>query len=395
MTERTVLISGASIAGPTLAFWLRRHGLRPVVVERASELRLGGQNVDVRGAGREVARRMGVESKIRAASTGEEGLRFVDDRGATKAAFPAGTSDSDGFTAELEILRGELVRILHDETRHEVEHVLGDSITALHEHEGGVTASFAKGAARTFDLVIVAEGLRSHTRALVFGDEPELRELGLYVAYLTIPRAASDDAWWRWYNAPGGRTIQLRPDNVGTTRAMLTFMSKTRGYEQLDAHEQKQLLRRTFADAGWAAPRVLSALDGSGEVYFDSVGQVRAPHWSRGRVGLVGDAGYCPSPISGMGTSLALVGAYVLAGELARHQDHRDAFAAYEKLMRPYVRRAQTLPPGTPRLAHPKSKLGLAVFDLGVRLAARVVASGLGRKQLAPPADEIELPALP
>ena len=255
MPERTVLISGASIAGPALAFWLRRHGLRPVVIERADELRLGGQNVDVRGAGREVARRMGIESKIRAASTGEKGLHFVDARGATKATFPAGTSDSGGFTAELEILRGELARILYDETRDGVEYVFGDFITGLHEHEGGITASFARGGARSFDLVIAADGLRSHTRTLVFGDEPELRELGLYIAYLTIPRAASDDAWWRWYNAPGGRTIQLRPDNVGTTRAMLSFMSKTRGYEQLGADEQRQLLRRVFADLGRQARR--------------------------------------------------------------------------------------------------------------------------------------------
>lgn len=392
MTERTVLISGASIAGPTLAFWLRRHGLRPVVIERASALRLGGQNVDVRGAGREVARRMGIEGKIRAASTGEKGLRFVDPQGATRAAFPAGTSDSEGFTAELEILRGELVRILYDETRDGVEYVLGDHITSLHEHEDGITAALASGTSRSFDLVIAADGLRSRTRELVFGDEPEIRELGLYIAYLTIPRTASDDAWWRWYNAPGGRTIQLRPDNVGTTRAMLTFVSKTRGHEELDADEQKQLLRRVFADAGWEAPRVLAALAGSTEVYFDSVGQVRAPRWSRGRVGLVGDAACCPSPISGMGTSVALVGAYVLAGELARHRDHREAFASYETIMRPYVHQAQALPPGVPRLAHPKTKLGLAIFDVGVRLAARLLASGIGRKALAPPADRIELP---
>jgi len=393
MIERTALISGASIAGPTLAFWLRRHGLRPIVVERADELRLGGQNVDIRGAGREVVRRMGLESKIRAASTGEKGLRFVDARGATKAAFPAGTSNTDGFTAELEILRGELARILHDETRDGVEYIFGDFITGLDEHEGCITASFAKGDARNFDLVIVADGLRSRTRSLVFGDEPEIRELGLYIAYLTIPRAASDDAWWRWYNAPGGRTVQLRPDNVGTTRAMLSFMSTTRGYEQLDPDEQKQLLHRVFADAGWEAPRVLSALEGSAEFYFDAVGQVRAPQWSRGRVALVGDAGYCPSPISGMGTSLALVGAYVLASELSRHQDHARAFASYEQTMRPYVRQAQKLPPGTPRLAHPKTKLGIAVFDMGLRLAARLSASGIGSKQLSPPADEIVLPA--
>lgn len=395
MTERSVLISGASIAGPTLAFWLKRHGLRPVVIERAEDLRLGGQNVDVRGAGREVARRMGIEAELRAASTGEKGLRFVDRHNVTRAVFPAGTTDSGGFTAELEILRGELVRILYELTRDGTEYIFGDSITGLHEHARGVTVSLAKGAARDFDLVIAADGIRSRTRSLAFGDESVIRELGLYMAYLTIPRTATDDAWWRWYNAPGGRTVQLRPDNVGTTRALLSFMDERPGHERLGVEDQKALLRRVFRDAGWEAPRVLSALDGASEMYFDSIGQVRAPRWSRGRVALVGDAGYCASPISGMGTSLALVGAYVLAGEIARHDDHRAAFAAYERILRPYVDRTQHLPPGAPRLAHPKTRLGLFVFDLGVRLAARVLASGVGERLSAPPADTFELPDPP
>lgn len=392
MTERTVLISGASIAGPTLAYWLKRYGLRPVVIERANELRLGGQNVDVRGAGREVARRMGIENGIRASSTGEKGLRFVDRQNVTKAEFPAGTSDSDGFTAELEILRGDLVRILYDKTRDGIEYIFGDYITGLREHDRGITASFAKGEARDFDLVVVADGIRSRTRSLAFGSEPEIRELGLYMAYLTIPRTASDSAWWRWYNAPGGRTIQLRPDNVGTTRALLSFMSAPLGYESLGAEEQKDILRRVFSDAGWEASRVLSALDDSADVYFDSIGQVLAPNWSRGRVALVGDAGYCPSPISGMGTSLALVGPYVLAGEIAKHEKYGEAFASYERIMRPYVQHAQQLPPGAPRLAHPKTKLGIAVFHVGAGLAARLLASGIGKKQSAPPADKIDLP---
>jgi 2-polyprenyl-6-methoxyphenol hydroxylase-like FAD-dependent oxidoreductase len=362
------------------------------VIERASELRLGGQNIDVRGAGREVARRMGIEDDIRAGSTGEKGLRFVDRHGMTKAEFPAGSSDMDGFTAELEILRGDLVRILYDKTREGTEYIFGDYITGLREHDRGITASFAKGGARDFDLVIAADGIRSRTRSLAFGSEPEIRELGMYMAYLTIPRAASDDAWWYWYNAPGRRTIQLRPDNVGTTRALLSFMSEPRGYERLGVEEQRQLLRRVFSDAGWQAARVLAALDDSADVYFDAIGQVRVPQWSRGRVALVGDAGYCPSPISGMGTSLALAGPYVLAGEIAKHDNPGEAFAAYERIMRPYVRKAQQLPPGAPRLAHPQTKTGIAVFHVGVALAARLLASRFGNRRSAPPANPIDLP---
>ncbi len=386
------MISGASIAGPTLAFWLRRYGLRPVVIERAGALRLGGQNVDVRGAARVVARRMGIEDDIRAATTGEQGLRFVDDRGRTRAEFPAGTSSSDGFTAELEILRGDLARILYDRTRDGTEYIFGDHITGLDEAGDRVTVSFARGESRDFDLVIAADGIRSTTRALVFGDEPQIRELGLYMAYFTIPRTSTDDAWWRWYNAPGGRTINLRPDNVGTTRVMLSFMFEPRGYDRLGPDEQRQVLRRVYRDAGWEAPRVLAALDDAADMYFESIGQVRAPRWSRGRVALVGDAGYCASPISGMGTSLALTGAYVLAGELARHQDHRAAFASYERILRPYVAKAQKLPPGAPRLAHPRTRPGIAVFNAALRLAARAQASGVGSKILASPADQLEVP---
>lgn len=392
MKERVILISGASIAGPALAFWLHRYGQRPIVIERAESLRLGGQNVDVRGAGREVARRMGLEDAIRAASTGEKGLRFVDEHGAIKAEFPAGTSDSGGFTAELEILRGDLARILYERTRDQTEYIFGDHITGLREHGGGITASFAKGGARAVDLVIAADGIRSHTRSLVFGGEPELRQLGLYMAYFTIPRAASDTPWFRWYSALGGRAITLRPDNVGTTRVMLSFVSEPRGYERLREDEQKGLLRRIFSDAGWEALRVLAALDDAADLYFESIGQVRAPRWSCGRVALLGDAGYCASPVTGMGTSLALVGAYVLAGELARHADPREALSSYERLMRPYVQKAQQLPPGVPKIAYPKTKLGITIFHTVLRLAARVQASGLGDRLFAPPAGDFVLP---
>lgn len=391
MGHRTVLIAGASIAGPALAFWLARFGFHPVIVERAAALRPGGQNIDVQGAARTVVRRMGIEDDIRAATTGEQGLRFVDAHDMTKAAFPAATTDSGGFTKELEILRGDLASLLYARTRDTTEYLFGNQITGLRDQGDRVTVSFEHGAARDFDLVVAADGLRSRTRTLIVGDAARIRPLGLYVCYITIPRAASDSAWARWYHAPAGRSLLLRPDNVGTTRASLWFRPP-RGYAQLPIAEQQSLVGRIFADAGWEAPRVLAALADAEDVYFDAVSQVMALRWSHGRGALVGDAAYCPSPVSGMGSSLALVGAYVLAGELARHTDHRAAFAAYEQRMRPYVARAQKLPPGVPWIAHPKSRRGIAVLHGVLRLASSPLLRHRVALIGASPADKIELP---
>jgi 2-polyprenyl-6-methoxyphenol hydroxylase-like FAD-dependent oxidoreductase len=396
MRAPTVLVSGASIAGPALAYWLNAHGWRCTVVERFAELREDGQNIDVRGAGREVARRMGIEDAIRAATTGEVGTEFVTTDGTAVARFAAGRSDSGGATAELEILRGQLSRIIVDRTRDDTEYIFGDQIVALDENADGVTVTFAHGAARTFDVVVVAEGLRSRTRSLLFPDTDAVRELGFYIAYLAIPRTDEDTDFWRWHSAGRGRSITLRPDNLGTIRATLSFLSDVRGLDELDHDDVVTILRRTFADVGWVAPRVLAALDDA-PLYFDAIGQARLPSWSSGRVALVGDAAYCSSPISGMSTSLALTGAYVLAGELAAHP-HRTAFARYEAVMRPYVDQAQKLPPGTPRIANPRSRAGVAVMNTVLRIAGTSTAArfgGLASRFFTPPADAIDLPTYP
>lgn len=388
-----VLISGASIAGPALAFWLHRYGVETIVVERAPELRLGGQNVDVRGAGREVARRMGLESAIRDATTGEVGTRFVGRGGRTLAEFPAGTTDSGGATAELEILRGDLARLLVERTSGDTEYRYGDRITGLHDGGDDVAVAFEHASDERFDLVIAADGIGSSTRRLVFGDEPRIRSLGLETSYATIPRTAADDDWWRWYSAAGGRSITLRPDAHGTIRAALSYVTeRTRQAEKRTVDEQRLRLREVFGDAGWEAERVLAGIDAADDLYFESIGQVHAPRWSSGRVGLVGDAAYCASPVSGMGTSLSIAGAYVLAGELAAHVDHRDGFAGYERVMRPYVQQAQKLPPGTPRLANPTSRLGVAAFRVAVRIAATPLVGRLAGGLFTPPADAIDLP---
>lgn len=390
--SKTALISGASIAGPAIAYWLATYGWEVTIVERAPGLRDGGQNIDVRGAGRTVARRMGIEDGIRDATTGELGTEFVRTDGRTVARFPAGISDTDGATAELEILRGDLARLLVDATPDTVEYVFGDSITAIDDRDDSVQVSFDQGDDRSVDLVVIADGMNSRTRKLVFGSAPTIRPLGLNTSYLTIPRTERDSDWARWCNAPGGRTMTLRPDTKGTIRATMSFLSAPGAHDGLTPDEQKTLLREKFADAGWEAQRILAGLDHEADLYFEHIGQVKAPAWTSGRVALLGDAAHCASPISGMGTSLALVGAYVLAGEIAAHVALRDAFRGYERIMRPYVDQAQQLPPGAPRIANPRTRAGIAVLNAAARIGASRAFSAIGGKLFSPPADEIDLP---
>lgn len=393
MAPHTVLIAGAGIAGPTLAYWLDRHGMEPTVVERAPELRPGGQNVDVRGAGRTVAERTGIEEAVRAAGTGEQGLAFVDADGVVRAEFPVGPRGQDGgFTAELEILRGDLAQILYDHTRGRVPYRFGDRITALDDDGRRVRVGFEHGPDEEFDLVVAADGLRSGTREIALPGVADIRFLGLCIAYFTVPRQNTDTDWWRWYAAGNGRTVTLRPDRHGTTRAMLSFLSLSAAPARLSPSAQKELLRAEFAGAGWQAERVLDGMDRASDFYFEAVSQVRAPSFARGRVGLVGDAAYCASPISGMGTTLGLVGAYVLAGELARRDDHRAAFAAYESVMRPVVRKAQKLPPGTPRVANPRSRTGVRLLNAAARLAATPAVGRVGGLLTPSSARAVDLP---
>ena len=392
--QRSVLISGASIAGPALAFWLNRYGWDCTIVERAPELRTGGQNIDIRGAGRQVLRRAGLEDAVREANTGEIGTRFLGDQGSVVAEFPVRKTDTAGATAELEILRGDLAKILVDASSDDTEYIFGDHIVALDDTDDGVRVTFNSGLEREFDLVIAADGMRSSTRDLVFGDSVVIKPLGMEMTYLTIPRTDTDTSWWNWYNEPGGLAVTLRPDRHGTTRAVLTSIiyGSDRSSSRLTPKQHKSRLRQQFKNVGWEAPRVLAQLDSTDDMYVDTLGQVKAEHWSRGRIALAGDAAWCASPVSGMGTSLSIVGAYVLAGELAAHVDHRDAFAGYERIMRPYVDQAQQLPPGVPRVANPRTRAGLAALHVGLKLGATSLIGKIGARLFTPPADKIELP---
>ncbi|WP_219226438.1 FAD-dependent monooxygenase [Pedobacter antarcticus] len=394
MKNKKVLISGASIAGPTLGFWLAKYGFDVTIVERSKYLRLGGQNLDIRGAGRAITRLMCIESQILAANTGEIGLQFVNKDNQVEAAFPR--DGANGFTSEAEILRGDLVNILYNTTKDKVKYIFGKHITAVDQDNDRVITTFNDGETSVFDLLIAADGVRSSTRQLLFGDEPEIKFLGLYNAWYTIPKNETDTKWARWYTAPGSRVMVIRPDNHGTVRASFSFLSDNLSYQKLSNSEQKKILKEKLSGAGWEENRLMKEIEKNDDVYFDGISQVHAPRWFNGRTGMIGDAAYCPTPLTGMGTTLAITGAYILAGELSRHEKHEDAFTAYEERMRPFVKDIQKLPPGVPWLAHPKSKFGVKM----VNTAAGILASGpvkkisklFAGKETDPTKDKIDLP---
>jgi 2-polyprenyl-6-methoxyphenol hydroxylase-like FAD-dependent oxidoreductase len=335
---KTALISGASIAGTTLAYWLRRHGYTPTVVERAPALRDGGYKVDIRGAALDVVRRMGLLDQIRELRTDVRSGAVVDRTGRRVASM---NGDSFGAREEddAEILRGDLNRLIYDLTKDDVEYRFGDSITALN----GTEATFASGRTETYDLVFGADGVHSKTRALAFGPESDFtRDLGYRVSIFTVPNDLGLDREELTYVSPGRTTLVYSTARETTAKAMFLFTAP----EGIDESDPRRALREAYAGQGWEVPRLLESVDTATDFYYDTLTQVHLDHWSAGPVALVGDAAYCAAPSSGQGTSLALVGSYVLAGELAAAGgDHTAGFAAYEKRMRPFAERNQKLGP--------------------------------------------------
>jgi 2-polyprenyl-6-methoxyphenol hydroxylase-like FAD-dependent oxidoreductase len=343
-TASTVLIVGAGIAGPALAYWLHRYGFRPTVVERAPQLRRGGHAVDLRGVSREVADRMGVLDAVRAARLVTVDATTVDRDGTALETMRADDFGGDGQLSDLEILRSDLVGILHDATAADVDYRFGEQIVAIDPDDDGMEVTFASGTRERYDLVVGADGQHSQVRRLVFGELPDaLRPMGVHAA------------WWHTANhlglqdralehADGDRMAGIRPvDDNRSAIAFLAFPSDGMPPGPYDAEQALQIVRERSAGMGWEVPRLVAAIDASSDLFLDTFSQVVLDTWAHGRVALLGDAGFCPSPLSGQGTALALVGAYVLAGALAGEPDPTTAFATYEATLRPWVERTQAL----------------------------------------------------
>ncbi|MFC9898041.1 FAD-dependent monooxygenase [Nocardia sp. NPDC127579] len=345
MSGTRVLVAGASIAGPALAHWMHRRGAEVTVVERAAALRPGGQAVDARGATKEVIRRMGLDPAIRAACTRTIGAHTVDAAGNVLETFRVDDDGGDGFIAEIEILRGDLSQVLYEDTRDDVEYRFGDRIAEITQDADGVDVVFDSGDRRRFELVIGADGLHSALRAMVFGPHEQfVRHLGHALGFFSVPNEFGLDKWLIEYQE-SGRSAGLRPIQDATrAMAMFSFPAAATDVDYRDIEAQKRLLRARMAGMGWSTPRILAHLDDAPDFYLDQVAQVVLDRWSRGRVGLLGDAAFSSSPMSGQGTGLALVGAYVLAGELAAAEWNPEiGFARYEALMRPFAEANQEI----------------------------------------------------
>ncbi|WP_433331909.1 FAD-dependent monooxygenase [Spirillospora sp. CA-294931] len=385
---KKILISGASIGGPALAYWLVRYGFEVTVVELAPGLRGGGQAIDVRGPALDVADRMGVLPALRANATGMRGMTMVDLDGnevfsSTERTITGGDLDSP----DVEILRDDLARVIIEAAGDGVEYLFGDSIAALDQDARGVRVTFASGGTGEFDLVVGADGLHSNTRRLAFGPEADfLKNLGTYLAVFTTPNFLELDRWQVFCQVPGGRwgggVMSVRGNTEA--RAYLGFQSDAPVvFDHRDLDEQKRVLARAYEGVGWEFPRLLELMHDAPDFHFDAMAQIHMDTWSNGRVALLGDAGYCGSPLSGQGTSMAMVGAYVLAGELkAAAGDHVAAFAAYERELRDYVAANQQLALDNKKrveAAHAEdlgdSGAGEALVDEGVPDFAEVVGS--------------------
>lgn len=395
MNRQTALISGAGVAGPTLAYWLARAGFAPTIVERAPAPRAGGYVIDFWGLGYDIAEQMGLRGDLERLGYHISRVRIVGDKGERKAGFGAATFRELTGGRFVTVRRSDLARLLLEKAAPDAEILFGDSVAALEPDDDGALVRFERAERRRFDLVIGADGLHSQVRALAFGPQERFEApLGYGVAAFEAqgyrPR---DEDVYVIHNAPGrmiGR-FALRDDR---TLILFVFaLDAGAAWPDRDAPRQKLLLRELFA-GGWESAAILDELDRSGEVYFDRVSLIRTGQWSKGRVALVGDAAYCASLMAGQGAALAMTGAYALAGELAASGgSHRVAFERYEALLRPYVEVKQN---GAKRFSAafaPRTSLGLFVRDLVVTAAsipglARVL---FGREMI----DKLELPAYP
>jgi 2-polyprenyl-6-methoxyphenol hydroxylase-like FAD-dependent oxidoreductase len=341
-----ILISGASIAGPTLAFWLERYGHEPTLMERSPGMRkTGGHAVDLFRPALEVVERMGILPAVERRSTGPE--RIVVLRGNGQVAARVDRQHLFGALSDghLEIMREDLSEELHTALNGRVETLWGDSITALQDHQDGVDVEFEHGPARRFDLVIGADGLHSNVRRLVFGAESQFSQyIGAYLAVASVPNYLGLPSEALLYGAPGRMAGIYSVPSLADARAMFLWRSPPLDVHHRDTAGQKQQLRRAFAHLGWEVPKLLDLSDQSNAFYFDSITQLKMDTWTRGRVSLVGDAGYCPGPAVGGSTSLAVVGAYVLAGELAAAgSDYARGFRAAEATLQGYVQGSRLL----------------------------------------------------
>lgn len=409
-----VLIVGAGVCGPAIAMLLQRsnpqHSI--TIVERSSRLRSTGQQIDLKTQAPHILKKMGLLDEIKSRCVDETGLEMIDSAGRRTAYFGVSPSGERrlGLTSEYEIMRGDMVQILYDASMkqnaaikgsgHGIDYLFGQTITSLNQSDEGADVTFSNGRKKRYDLVIAADGQGSRTRQLAFGSDisdSAFKSLGIHAAYFSMPRVDGEGTLARGHLAPGRRMIMTRTSDRPVTGTLLFTTKQSpelkNSYKE-SLQSQKEAFSQAFKDIDWQADRLIDGLRKSDDFYAHELGQIKMNHLSIGRVVLLGDAGYCPSPFTGLGTNLCLVGAYVLAGELTRPEnDVTQALKAYEEKMRPFIDECQQISNTTIGLFFRSSRFGVWAMENFIWAASKLTA--LIPRSEKGPNHEKQLPEYP
>lgn len=383
-SNQKIVVVGAGFAGLSAAYWLGRQGHQVVVIERSAALRDSGAQVDLRAQGVEIVERMGLLDAVKERQVHEVGFEMIDERGDVKSRMMANTSGrgTESMTAEFEIMRGDMLRLLYDAAREHAEIRFDTTIEHFEQDEEKVTVRFADGSSETFDLLVGADGQGSRIRRAILPDDADpYRRAGVHVAYWIVPRVPSDGDFATMYNAPGGRLL-IRRSHSDTETQIYFFLRDTspeaRAIHRKDVDEQKRFWTQKLRGAGWQSDRFLAALKTSDNFYSHEIAQIVSDTWHQGRVVLVGDAAHALPPM-GWGVTSSIIGSYILAHELQRTPENLPAaFAAYESAMRPFITSIQ--PPSLRffRILLPSTRAGIRMLHT-VGRAARVLMLSISK----------------
>jgi 2-polyprenyl-6-methoxyphenol hydroxylase-like FAD-dependent oxidoreductase len=383
MDNQNILISGAGIAGTTLAFWLKTFGFNPTIVESAPKLREGGHAIDFMGAGYDVAEKMGLIPALEQADFHISDIAFVDKDNTIKGSMNYQKIKRSLNNRAFSFLRSDLAKAIYNCLSKDTEILFGDTIQKIEQVEENVIVTFRSGVTRPFDLLVGADGLHSTVRNLAFGDESQFEKYyGYYTSSFTVDKFSDKSKAFAMFNVP---YKQVAVYSTGEEKAATFFIFASPHkleYDHHDIEKQKQILKNEFMNIGWKCPELLSRIDAAPDFYFDSVSQIIMEHWSKGRISLVGDAGYCPSLLSGKGSTLAMVGAYILAGELKRSKgDYKTAFAEYENIFKPFITKKQKSAQSFAKSFVPKSNVGIWLRNQAFKLMSFPLFTNLLFKQ--------------
>jgi 2-polyprenyl-6-methoxyphenol hydroxylase-like FAD-dependent oxidoreductase len=379
MENRNILISGAGIAGTTLAFWLKKSGFNPTIIEHAPKLREGGYAIDFMGAGYTVAEKMGIIPALEKSDINISKVAFVDQNNNEKGSMNYRKIKELLNNRAFTLLRSDLAKVIYESLHDGVEIIFGDTIDKIEQSKDHVLVTMRSGKSRLFDLVVGADGLHSNVRKIIFGNESQFEQYyGYYTSSYTLENFPTNDRAFSMCNVPGKQAAVYEYSETRTATFFAFTLAEKLKYDHHDVEKQKQILKNEFMGMGWKCPEILSRIDSSTDFYFDPISQIKMDKWSKGRITLVGDACYCPSLLSGKGSTLAMAGAYILAGELKlANGNYETAFMQYENIFKPFISKKQKSAEGFAKSFIPKSKFGIWVRNQALKLMSFPLISKL------------------